>query len=309
MGGLHMREDESDWIGLEGLPETESSALFATSDATFTIPDTTLHPITKSIAVFVLFIAASGFLNGLDYASPDSGLVQPDEFVYRLSQSAPPNSAMFDGTVYDHQGDPLEGIEIKLEWEEKPGWFNSSVTRSDGNGSFSFEYVKPGLARIDITIERDNYSDTLVERVLLSPPALIEPYGFTRLEFIMPSPDTFENEPCPYGQEECTKRLIDRNEEQKKNPRMDPSAAGIYIMLGYGFMGVSIISIGFVVWALRSGSVAVLRMSTVFAFFGVGHYYAACILGLTAFLLTFAIPKRSKTLNHDAFDANMQSSL
>ena len=304
-----MREDESDWIGLEGLPETESSALFATSDATFTIPDTTLHPITKSIAVFVLFIAASGFLNGLDYASPDSGLVQPDEFVYRLSQSAPPNSAMFDGTVYDHQGDPLEGIEIKLEWEEKPGWFNSSVTQTDGNGSFSFEYVKPGLARIDITIERDNYSDTLVERVLLSPPALIEPYGFTRLEFIMPSPDTFENEPCPYGQEECTKRLIDRNEEQKKNPRMDPSAAGIYIMLGYGFMGVSIISIGFVVWALRSGSVAVLRMSTVFAFFGVGHYYAACILGLTAFLLTFAIPKRSKTLNHDAFDANMQSSL
>lgn len=304
-----MREDESSWIGLEGLPETESSALFATSNATFTIPDTTLHPITKSIAVFVLFIAASGFLNGLDYASPDSGLVQPDEFVYRLSQSAPPNSAMFDGTVYDHQGDPLEGIEIKLEWEEKPGWFNSSVTQTDGNGTFSFEYVKPGLARIDITIERDNYSDTLVERVLLSPPALIEPYGFTRLEFIMPSPDTFENEPCPYGQEECTKRLIDRNEEQKENPRMDPSAAGIYIMLGYGFMGVSIISIGFVVWALRSGSVAVLRMSTVFAFFGVGHYYAACILGLTAFLLTFAIPKRSKTLNHDAFDANMQSSL
>jgi len=309
MDGLYMREDESSWIGLEGLPETESSALFATSNATFTIPDTTLHPITKSIAVFVLFIAASGFLNGLDYASPDSGLVQPDEFVYRLSQSAPPNSAMFDGTVYDHQGDPLEGIEIKLEWEEKPGWFNSSVTQTDGNGTFSFEYVKPGLARIDITIERDNYSDTLVERVLLSPPALIEPYGFTRLEFIMPSPDTFENEPCPYGQEECTKRLIDRNEEQKENPRMDPSAAGIYIMLGYGFMGVSIISIGFVVWALRSGSVAVLRMSTVFAFFGVGHYYAACILGLTAFLLTFAIPKRSKTLNHDAFDANMQSSL
>ena len=309
MDGLYMREDKSGWIGLEGLPETESSALFATSNATFTIPDTTLHPITKSIAVFVLFIAASGFLNGLDYASPDSGLVQPDEFVYRLSQSAPPNSAMFDGTVYDHQGDPLEGIEIKLEWEEKPGWFNSSVTQTDGNGTFSFEYVKPGLARIDITIERDNYSDTLVERVLLSPPALIEPYGFTRLEFIMPSPDTFENEPCPYGQEECTKRLIDRNEEQKENPRMDPSAAGIYIMLGYGFMGVSIISIGFVVWALRSGSVAVLRMSTVFAFFGVGHYYAACILGLTAFLLTFAIPKRSKTLNHDAFDANMQSSL
>ena len=90
---------------------------------------------------------------------------------------------------------------------------------------------------------------------------------------------------------------------------MDPSAAGIYIMIGYGFMGVSIIAVGFVIWALRSGSVAVLRMSTIFAFFGMGHYYAACILGLTAFLLTFAIPKRNKVLETNAFDANVQSSL
>ena len=55
-------DDVSDWVGIEGLPESEPSTMFATSDATFTIPDTTLHPITKSIAIFVLFIAASGFL-------------------------------------------------------------------------------------------------------------------------------------------------------------------------------------------------------------------------------------------------------
>ena len=96
-------EEVSDWVGIEGLPESEPSTMFATSNATFTIPDTTLHPITKSIAIFVLFIAASGFLNGLDYASPESGLVQPDEFVYQLSQTAPPNSAMLDGIVYDHK--------------------------------------------------------------------------------------------------------------------------------------------------------------------------------------------------------------
>ena len=283
--------------------------MFATSNATFTIPDTTLHPITKSIAIFVLFIAASGFLNGLDYASPDSGLVQPDEFVYQLSQTAPPNSAMFDGMVYDHQGEPIEGAEIVLEWEERPGWFNSSVTTTDANGSFSYEYIKPGLARIDIIVERGNYTDTLVERLLLSPPALIEPYGFTRLDFNVPSAEDFANEPCPFEQDTCTKRLIDRNEEQKENPRMDPSAAGIYIMIGYGFMGVSVIAIGFVVWSLRTGSIAVLRMSTIFAFFGMGHYYAACILGLTAFLLTFAIPKRNKILNTDMFDANTQTPL
>ncbi len=305
-----MSEGEaSDWVGIEGLPESEPPTMFATSNAIFTIPDTTLHPITKSIAIFVLFIAASGFLNGLDYASPDSGLVQPDEFVYQLAQTAPPNSAMFDGMVYDHQGEPIEGAEIVLEWEERPGWFNSSVTTTDANGSFSYEYVKPGLARIDIIVERGNYTDTLVERLLLSPPALIEPYGFTRLDFNVPSAEDFANEPCPFEQETCTKRLIDRNEEQKENPRMDPSAAGIYIMIGYGFMGVSVIAIGFVVWSLRTGSVAVLRMSTIFAFFGMGHYYAACILGLTAFLLTFAIPKRNKILNTDMFDANTQTPL
>ena len=73
-------ENEEVWEGIEGLPETDSSVMFASSGATFTIPDTSLHPITKSIAVFVIFIAASGFLNGLDYASPESGIVQPDEF-------------------------------------------------------------------------------------------------------------------------------------------------------------------------------------------------------------------------------------
>ena len=302
-------EEVSDWEGIEGLPESESSVMFASSNATFMIPDTTLHPITKSIAIFVLFVAASGFLNGLDYASPDSGLVQPDEFVYQLAQSAPINSAMLDGIEYDHNGAPIEGAEIILAWAEKPGWFNSSITSTDADGSFSYEYVKPGLARIDITVERGNYTDTLVERLLLSPPAFIEPYGFTRLDFHVPSPDEFNEEPCPFEQETCTKRLIDRNEEQKENPRMDPSAAGIYIMLGYGFMGVSLIAVGFVIWALRSGSVAVLRMSTIFAFFGMGHYYAACILGLTAFLLTFAIPKRNKVLETSAFDANVQSSL
>ena len=302
-------EAEEVWEGIESLPETDSAVLFASSGATFTIPDTSLHPITKSIAIFVIFIAASGFLNGLDYASPDSGLVQPDEFVYQLSKTAPPNSAMFDGMVYNHLGEPIEGAEIKLEWEEREGWYNSSVTYTDANGSFSYEYIKPGLARIDISVERGNYTDTLVERLLLSPPALIEPYGFTRLDFNVPSSDVFADEPCPFEQETCTKRLIDRNEEQKENPRMDPSAAGIYIMIGFAFMGVSIISVGFVVWALKTGSVAILRMSTMFAFFGMGHYYAACILGLTAFLLTFAIPKRKKVLQDGVVEANLQSSL
>ena len=302
-------ENEEVWEGIEGLPETDSSVMFATSGATFTIPDTSLHPITKSIAVFVIFIAASGFLNGLDYASPESGIVQPDEFVYQLSKTAPPNSAMFDGFIYDDVGEPIEGALVHLEWEETPGFFNSSEMYTDANGSFSFEEIKPGLARINIVVERDNYSDLLQERILLSPPAFIEPYGFTNLDFHVPSQEEYAEQPCRFGQETCSIREIDRTGEQMENPRMDPRAAGIYIMIGFAFMGVSIISVGFVIWALKTGSVAILRMSTMFAFFGMGHYYAACILGLTAFLLTFAIPKRKKVLQDGDVEANLQSSL
>jgi hypothetical protein len=35
-----------------------------------------------------------------------------------------------------------------------------------------------------------------------------------------------------------------------------------------------------------------LRTSSVLAFFTMGHYYSACIFGLLAFVLTFAIPRR-----------------
>ena len=302
-------ELEEGWEGIEGLPETDSSIMFASSGANFIIPDTSLHPITKSIAIFVIFIAATGFLNGLDYASPESGIVQPDEFVYQLTKSAPPNSAMFDGFIYDELGEPIEGALVHLEWEETSGFWNSSEVFTDANGSFSFEEIKPGLARINIVVERDNYSDLLQERILLSPPAFIEPYGFTQLDFYVPSQEEYAEQPCRFGKDTCSIREIDRTEEQIENPRMDPRAAGIYIMIGFAFMGVSIISAGFVIWALRTGSVAILRMSTMFAFFGMGHYYAACILGLTAFLLTFAIPKRKKVMQDGSIEANLQSSL
>jgi hypothetical protein len=73
---------------------------------------------------------------------------------------------------------------------------------------------------------------------------------------------------------------------------MDPSAAMGYTLVGFGFIGVSLIAAGFALWAMKSGSVALLRTSSVLAFFTVGHYYSACIFGLMAFVLTFAIPRR-----------------
>ncbi len=73
---------------------------------------------------------------------------------------------------------------------------------------------------------------------------------------------------------------------------MDPSAATGYVLVGFGFMGVALIAAGFSLWALKSGSVVLLRTSSVLAFFTMGHYYSACIFGLLAFVLTFAIPRR-----------------
>ena len=78
---------------------------------------------------------------------------------------------------------------------------------------------------------------------------------------------------------------------------MDPSAATGYVLLGFGFMGLALIAAGFSLWAIKAGSVALLRTSSVLVFFTVGHFYSACIFGLFAFVLTFAVPRRRIPLN------------
>ena len=73
---------------------------------------------------------------------------------------------------------------------------------------------------------------------------------------------------------------------------MDPSAATTYVLVGFGFMGLALIAAGFAVWTLKNGSITLLRTSSVLSMFTMGHYYSACIFGLLAFVLTFAVPRR-----------------
>ena len=94
----------------------ETPMLFASSDAVLTIEDPNLHPMGKATAVFLLFTCLMGFLNGLDYASPNDGLVRPDEFVYRLALTAPDDTATFRGTVVDETGQPHENATVYLSW-------------------------------------------------------------------------------------------------------------------------------------------------------------------------------------------------
>ena len=271
----------------------ETPMLFASSKAVLTIEDPNLHPIGKATAVFLLFTCMLGFLNGLDYASPNDGLVRPDEFVYRLALTAPDDTATFTGTVVDEAGQPMVNATVYLSWlDDASSMWVSEENMTDESGYFSFEELDPGLIRVDIIVHRNDHRDVYSNRVLLSPPALIEPIGFTSIDFEFPSEQTFAEEPCEGTSDECEIRTVDRTPSQQDHPLMDSSAQAVYVLVGFAFMGLSLIAAGFSVWALKSGSIVLLRTSSVVAFFTVGHYWSACIFGLLAFVLTFAIPRR-----------------
>ena len=271
----------------------ETPMLFASSKAVLTIEDPNLHPIGKATAVFLLFTCMLGFLNGLDYASPNDGLVRPDEFVYRLALTAPDDTATFTGTVVDEAGQPMVNATVYLSWlDDASSMWVSEENVTDESGYFSFEQLDPGLIRVDIIVHRNDHRDVYSNRVLLSPPALIEPIGFTSIDFEFPSEQTFAEEPCEGTTEACEIRTVDRTPSQQDHPLMDSSAQAVYVLVGFAFMGLSLFAAGFSVWALKSGSIVLLRTSSVVAFFTVGHYWSACIFGLLAFVLTFAIPRR-----------------
>ena len=285
-------DDADDATYLDEVVE-ETPVLFASSEAVLTIEDPNLHPMGKATAIFLLFTCLLGFLNGLDYASPEDGLVRPDEFVYRLALTAPDDTATFRGSVVDDEGQPMVNATVYLSWlDDATDVWVSEENLTDDAGAFSFEKLDPGLIRVDIIVERDEHRDVFSNRVLLSPPALIEPIGFTTIDFTFPSSDTFAAQPCEREVGECEIRTVDRTPSQMDHPLMDPTAATGYVLVGFGFMGVALIAAGFAAWALKSGSIVLLRTSSVLAFFTMGHYWSACIFGLLAFILTFAIPRR-----------------
>ena len=285
-------DDADDATYLDEVVE-ETPVLFASSEAVLTIEDPNLHPMGKATAIFLLFTCLLGFLNGLDYASPEEGLVRPDEFVYRLALTAPDDTATFRGSVVDDEGQPMVNATVYLSWlDDASDVWVSEENLTDDAGAFSFEKLDPGLIRVDIIVERDDHRDVFSNRVLLSPPALIEPIGFTTIDFTFPSSDTFAAQPCEREVGECEIRTVDRTPSQMDHPLMDPTAATGYVLVGFGFMGVALIAAGFAAWALKSGSIVLLRTSSVLAFFTMGHYWSACIFGLLAFILTFAIPRR-----------------
>ncbi len=113
----------------------------------------------------------------------------------------------------------------------------------------------------------------------------------------MPSQEEFAKQDCPEESTDCSVREIDNSPKQMDHPLMDSAASMIYSTIGIGFIGLSSLAIGFTVWAMRSGSVYLLRTASVLSFFTMGHYYSACLFSLVAFVLTFTIRKPKRAIN------------
>lgn len=280
---------------LDDIIDDSSDVVFSSSTVLLRVEERKLHPRAKWIAILILFVATTGFLNGLDYASPESGLIRPDEFVFALTAGAPEDSAIFLGSVLDEDGNPIENVSIIIQWQQNNTWVSQEVF-VDENGSFEQVNLTPALTRVDVIKDGEEYKDVYTVPVLLSPPALFEPYGFTEINFIFPSNSEFEQEGCEEGQENCAIRNIDLREELRQDPFMDSRAAGLYIMVGFFFMGLAAISYIFVALAFKTQMIAFVRGAAIMAFFSMGHYYIACLFGLFALALTFAVPKQNPLL-------------
>lgn len=280
---------------LDDIIDDSSDVVFSSSTVLLRVEERKLHPRAKWIAILILFVATTGFLNGLDYASPESGLIRPDEFVFALTAGAPEDSAIFLGSVLDEDGNPIENVSIIIQWQQNNTWVSQEIF-VDENGSFEQENLTPALTRVDVIKDGEEYKDVYTVPVLLSPPALFEPYGFTEINFIFPNDGEFEQEGCQEGQENCAIRNIDLREELRQDPFMDSRAAGLYIMVGFFFMGLASISYIFVALAFKTQMIAFVRGAAIMAFFSMGHYYIACLFGLFALALTFAVPKQNPLL-------------
>ena len=281
---------------LTGLIEPTNELMFASSGAKLAIEVDEFNSVGNSIAVLILVTCLLGLANGVDFTQPESGLVRPDEFVFRFAQNAPDESAIFNGYVFDDEGEPIENATVYISWYEEEYW-NTSSSQTNAEGYFELEKLDPGITRVDIIVDRDNYKDRYSNRVLLSPPALFEPYGFTSIDFTIPSQEKFAEQECADGSDDCTIREIDNSPKQMEHPLMDSGASMIYSTIGIGFIGLSLLGAGFAIWAFKTGSVYLLRTASVLSFFTMGHYYSACLFSLVAFILTFTISKPKKEIN------------
>lgn len=266
-------------------PIPEEETVFSSSKAEIVLPsDTPVSAQAKGLAILILFAAILGLVNGIDFASPESGLVRPHEFINTFSEQAPPASAVLDGVIYITENEPAVGYVVELVYMN--GTIHQNIT--NGEGEFHFEKIDPGLA--ELWIHTEDFEKGVQHRILMTPPVPgLEPVGYTHLEIVMPTEEDYAAS-CE-GEEYCVP-WVDMTPEEMEQPLMDPRAGDLYSMLGIFFMGMAILSSVFAVQGYRSGSRGMLRTAAAIVFFTQGHFYSACCIGMMSLGLSFAVPIR-----------------
>ena len=279
---------------LQGLPE-EEELIFSTSHKELLLPsDIPVSSGARVLALILIVAASSGLYNGWDYTQPEDGLVRPHEWVWKMGLSAPNGSAVLTGVVTTYDGLPANNHTVLISMTPTTSaatenWAAETLTLEDG--SFRLENLSSGMVAIEVySPASPSESRGMVHRLLLSPPPLLlEPVGFTHIEISMPSEAEHQAALLESGN---TSTRVDYRPEEMEQPLLDPGAIGVYVMLGFLFIGLSFLSLLFAVIGFRSGMRGHLRISSVLSFFSVGFLWSSCFLGLLGFGLTFAIPKR-----------------
>ncbi len=288
LSALPSEEPEST---LEG--DTATIATFASSGATIILPkQRSRHPRLLFAAFMLVLASVSGFMVGVDFIEGDEGLYTDRGFIYSQTFTAPERSAILTGklTLGDN-GEPAVNytVRVNVEYTADNGLIVASYIWNETNsdGEFRLEDLNPGVARMTI-MNNSNTSEGVTHRILLTPPALFEPKGFTYLDITYPTQAEFDE------QREATSNIsswLDYSEEQRENGTelYDSTAAAMYDMAGTFFSGLSIITVVMAITGVIRNSPALVRLGAVTGFFCMGHWYVACCFGLVAGLMTIGV--------------------
>ena len=275
--GLENNEEE---IEIK-LPEVNDS-VFASSTSKILLPsEREVNPYARGLAILLLIGCLAGFLNGIDFLSPTSGINRPHNLIYAQSIGAPEKSSIFLGTITLEDGTPANNYTISIRAEKGGNHYSTT----DFEGKFRMENLTPGLSVLDIAIVENDNTYGISHRILLNPPAGFEPFGFTQIDLVFP-------EKSEFGTDNGTGVFWkDYTPEEMEFPLIDPSAATLYSIFGYGFVGIALLGALLSILALNNGNLGLIRSASGLVFFSMGHLYSACCIGLIVFLLSFMIPK------------------
>lgn len=280
-------------LTLSSIPEEEP--VFASTGATLMLPSQMPRDPRMHLALmFILLAGVLGSINGYDFIEGDGGLVTDRGFIYSQTQTAnllttsSPGSAILTGVLTLHDGSP--GVNFSIEVvtpvvEDGVEKITRPNAMTDSKGRFRLEGLNPGLMTMFV-VNMSNPNEGMTHRILLSPGALFEPYGFTHLDLDFAAPEEFD---LIEQKSNGITRWMDLREEERGKELYDPTAAAVYDIAGTIFIGISGIAIVFAIAGWRSKSTLLLRTAAGLVFFSQGHYYSSCCLGLIALLTTFGL--------------------